>query len=165
MRGFIKILLGVCTVAGVVIVFIPMTGVMPIKWFVLSIIVAIVIILWLISIICKNRREENSEDTISNDKVYITDIQFVKRDIIIYFLKNQIYHVDALVCIYEDSIPDPKLVAVGKVMYCENRYTKIKVIKILDRECFKKFKNNRQEMDGKIFAITSFKEEYIDLLK
>lgn len=159
MKRFIEISLGVCTVGGLAVVFIPMTNLISVKWFVLSIIIALVIIIWLINIIF-----DKTEDGISSDKVYITDIKFDKSDIIIYFQKNQIYHVDALVCIYEEAIPDSKLVALGKVVYCENQYTKIKVIKIIDKECFIKFRNNRKEMDGKIYAITSFKKEYIDLL-
>ncbi len=162
MRSFIEILLKVCTIAGVVVIFIPLTNVIMIKWLILSIIISVVIILWLITIILNEGEEEG--DCINDDKVYITDIEFDKNEIIIYFLKNQIYHVDALVCIYENAIPDSKLVALGEVVYCENNYTKIRVIKTLDKDCFKKFRNNRKEMNGKLFVITSFKKRYIDLL-
>lgn len=159
MKEFIEVLQGVCTVGGLAVVFIPMTNFIPVKWFVLSIIIALIIIFWLITIIF-----DKEEDIIDSDKVYITDIKFDKSDTIIYFQENKIYHVDALVCIYEDTIPDSTLVAFGEVVYCENNYTKIKVIKTIDKECFKKFKNNRKEMDGKIYAITSFKKSYIELL-
>lgn len=161
MKVFINILLGVCTVGSIVIAFIPLAHVLSIKikWIVLAIMLVIIIFLWLINMIIKEK-----ERNVVNDKVYITDIKFINKDIIIYFDKNQIYHVDALVCVYEEAIPNPKLIAFGEVGYCENNYTTIKIIKKMDNECFAKFRNNRSEMIGKIFVITSFKRSYIKLL-
>lgn len=166
MRIFIDILLGICTVASVVTIFIPINDevTIKIKWIVLFFMLAILIILWLIYIIIKKRKEERAKRSTDNDKVYITDIKFENNDIIIYFQKNQIYHVDALVCVYEDVIPDSKLIAIGEVEYCENNYTKIKIIKIINEKCFNQYRDDRRNMDRKIFVITSFKKDYIHLL-
>lgn len=162
MKKIIDIILAVCTIGSLIVIFIPMDKVLNIKvkWIVLGVIIVTIIILCCVNTIIKERQR-----SVISDKVYITDIKFEKnKDIIIYFDKNQMYHVDALVCIYEEAIPHPKLIAFGEVGYCENDHTTIKVIKKIDKECFIKFKNNRKEMIGKIFVITSFKRSYIKLL-
>lgn len=153
----VEILLGVCTVGGFILCLIPTNVTVSIKWVYGIIAVALFIVLSLVHIIKEEKQKEK-------EKVYVKDISFENNEYIIFFRKNQIYHVDALVCVYEDTVPDASLVAIGEVKYCEKNYTTVKIIKAIKKDVLDKFKDNRQNFTDKLFVIPAFKKDYIKSL-
>jgi len=150
----LNIVLGVCTIGGFVMMFLPIGNTIEVKWLFLSVVIALVINIFLSNILFEEKKKEK-------EKVFVKDAKFDGDKITIYFKKNQIYHIDALVCIYEDTIPNAMLIAIGEVKYCEKKYTTVEIIKEVNSESLRKLRDDRGNMKEKIFVIPAFKRKYI----